>query len=88
MADPTRRVAELAIMVRSDLKGRGLGAILMRKIVDYHGSPRAIGIVAQVMAANGAMRGLARKFGFEPTRGDDPDVIEFRLEADRVNSPR
>ena len=79
VAEPGKTRAELAIMVRSDLKGGGLGSILLRKIVDHHRSSGAAAIVAQVMAGNSAMLGLARKFGFELTRTDDPEVIDCRL---------
>ncbi|MCL4746619.1 MAG: bifunctional acetate--CoA ligase family protein/GNAT family N-acetyltransferase [Burkholderiaceae bacterium] len=85
---PNEPFAELAIMVRSDWKGRGLGSVLMRKMLAYHGSPRSNGILAQVMAANSAMLALARKFGFEPTRGEDPDIIECRLEPDQAGTTR
>ena len=35
VADPDNRRAEFAILVRSDLKGKGLGQVLFGKLVDY-----------------------------------------------------
>ena len=35
IADPDNVTAEFAIIVRSDLKGKGLGPILVKKVVDY-----------------------------------------------------
>ena len=38
IADPNKETAEYAVMVRSDLKGQGLGFQLMREILDYAGA--------------------------------------------------
>ena len=35
VADPDNERAEFAIVVRSDIKGKGLGTVLMRKLIDY-----------------------------------------------------
>ena len=35
IADPDRTRAEFAILVRSDLKGKGIGAALLKKIIRY-----------------------------------------------------
>ena len=35
VADPDRVRAEFAILVRSDMKGKGLGELLMKKLIRY-----------------------------------------------------
>ncbi len=64
VCDPDNIDAELAILVRSTMQGRGLGQLLMRKMIRYlsaHGTRR---IVADVLRENDAMRRLARANGF------------------------
>ena len=64
VTDPDNVEAEFGIIVRSDLKGSGLGALLMDKLLRAlreHGTRR---VVATVLTENDRMRGLARHFGF------------------------
>ena len=63
VADPDNIEAEFGIIVRSDLKGRGLGRLLMNKIVDYlkrRGTQRLVG---DVLRENETMRKLAVSLG-------------------------
>ncbi len=81
VADPDNREAEFAVIVRSDLKGRGLGDLLMGKILRYlkaHGTGRVVG---EVLRENAPMRELALRHGFrsDPTRHDD-SVLHFVLD--------
>ena len=63
-ADPDNRHAEFAITVRSDLKGRGIGRFLLRRVVDY-GRRRGIGdIFGDILVENQPMIDLARHLGF------------------------
>jgi acetyltransferase len=65
VADPDNVEAEFAVIVRSDLKGRGLGRLLLDKLIRYTraaGTQRLVGIV---LRENAAMRALARSRGFE-----------------------
>jgi acetyltransferase len=74
VADPDNIDAEFGIIVRSDLKGGGLGRLLMEKLIRTmreHGTRR---LVATVLAENVGMLALARELGFvqsqaEPTGG-------------------
>ena len=64
-ADPDNDEAEFAVLVRSDLKGQGLGTLLMRKLIRYcreHGTRELRG---DVMTENAAMLHLARTLGFK-----------------------
>jgi acetyltransferase len=79
IADPDGASAEFGILVRSDLKGKGLGTLLMDKIVRYC-RDRGIGqIVGDVLAVNHGMLALARDLGFEIVPGPDPQVLNARL---------
>ena len=68
VADPDNIDAEFGIIVRSDLKGTGLGTVLMHKLIRTlrgHGTQR---LVATVLAENPRMLALARKLGFVESR--------------------
>jgi acetyltransferase len=63
--DPDNTVGEFAIVVRSDLHGRGLGRLLMACLLDYcraRGLARVVGIA---LADNVDMHRLARACGFQ-----------------------
>jgi acetyltransferase len=79
IADPDNRQAEFAVVIRSDLKRRGLGAILMRKIIGYCRSRGTEEIVGQILVENTGMRKLARQLGFVEARSLATDVVEVRL---------
>lgn len=56
--------AEFAILIRSDLKGKGLGKILMRKIIDYCKAKGTQQMSGMTMPTNRGMLTLAQKMGF------------------------
>jgi acetyltransferase len=65
LVDPDNITAEFGVIVRSDLKGTGLGHRLMVKIIEYlraHGTQR---IVGTVLRENTGMLELARSVGFQ-----------------------
>jgi len=73
LCDPDNHDAEFGIVVRSDLKGGGLGSRLMRKLMEYlraHGTQR---LVATVLSENQRMLDLARELGFEFDRVEPDD---------------
>ncbi len=51
-------------MIRSDLKGKGLGKILMRKIIDYCKAKGTQQMSGMTMPTNRGMLTLAQKMGF------------------------
>jgi acetyltransferase len=65
IADPDNIAAEFAVIVRSDLKGRGLGRILMRKLIDYCRQRGTREIVGETLSHNSALIDLVRSLGFE-----------------------
>ncbi len=79
--DPDNISAEYSIVVRTDLKEKGLGSALTEKMVRYCRKRGTKEIVAYTLRDNKAMQALGRKFGFriESSR-EDPDTIVLRLE--------
>lgn len=79
IADPDNARAEFAIIVRSDLKGRGLGSLLMEKMIRYCRDRRTGELFAEALAENPAMQALARKFGFVVAPGSEEGLRSLSL---------
>jgi len=79
VTDPDNQEAEFAILVRSDLKGHGLGEILMRKIIAYCRQRGTVYLGGEILRENMAMRKLAAELGFETVNGSETDSIAVRL---------
>lgn len=75
-ADPDGATAEFAIGLRSDWQGRGLGALLMRRITDV-ATARGIGeLSGDVLRENEPMLQLCHALGFTfAPHADDPAVV-------------
>jgi acetyltransferase len=88
IADPDNVEAEFAVIVRSDLKGHGLGDLLMVKILRYlrgRGTQRVIG---DVLHENKPMRDLATRLGFHiDTDGSDDFALRYVLELNADPEP-
>lgn len=82
VADPDNIEAEFAVTVRSDLKGHGLGAILMNKLIDYCRRRGTRAIVGEAMPQNTRVIRLVRKLGFEVTPDPAEDTVRLRLPLD------
>jgi acetyltransferase len=77
---PDNGEAEFAIVVRSDLKGLGLGKVLFEKMIRYTRERGTRRIKGQTMIENGAMAGLARHLGFSVSRNREEETIDMVLE--------
>lgn len=84
-ADPGHVEAEYAILLRSDLKGIGLGRALMELIIDWARAEKVHRVHSQVLAENGPMLALCRDLGFEIAL--DPDDISIRRVALDLGPP-
>lgn len=73
--------AEFAVLVRSDLKGQGLGTLLMRKLIRYCRERGIRELWGSVLAENAAMQHLARALGFR-TRAREQNVEEVALQLE------
>lgn len=71
---------EYAILLRSDLKGRGLGWALMQLIIDYARSEGLKTISGDVLKENTVMLEMCRQLGFQVKPDpDEPDICDVRL---------
>lgn len=71
---------EYAILLRSDLKGRGLGWALMQLIIEYAKSEGLKMISGDVLQENIIMLEMCRNLGFEiKTDPADPGICDVRL---------
>jgi acetyltransferase len=64
-SDSIYESGEYAILLRSDLKGRGLGWALMQLIIEYARSEGLKAISGEVLAENTVMLAMCRELGFE-----------------------
>ncbi len=64
VADPDNVEAEFGIIVRSSLKGGGLGEVLMRKMIVYLRAQGTQRLTATVLTVNKRMLELAHRLGF------------------------
>lgn len=55
---------EFAVLVRSRLKGQGLGWLLMQKIIDHAGIKKLATVHGEVLAENLTMLQMCRELGF------------------------
>lgn len=75
VADPDRKGAELAIVVRSDSQHRGIGTLLLDRLLTLAQSRGIVDIRGDVLADNHAMLTLARKFGFRIDRSPEDAAV-------------
>ncbi|WP_342113660.1 bifunctional acetate--CoA ligase family protein/GNAT family N-acetyltransferase [Pseudoduganella sp. OTU4001] len=80
VADPDNQKAEFAIIVRSDLKGKGLGNILFQKLLDYFRSRGTQEITGEALSENIGMQQLMRRFGGIVTPSQEAGMVDLRLE--------
>lgn len=77
IADPDYVRAEYAVIVRSDMKGKGLGWALMHHLIDYARATGIAEIHGSVLAENTGMLRMCNELGFKIER--DPDDPGQRL---------
>jgi acetyltransferase len=74
------QTGEYAILLRSDLKGRGLGWALMQQIIEYAKSEDLSRIGGQILQENSVMLKMCRELGFKVvTDAEDRGVCDVTL---------
>jgi acetyltransferase len=75
IADPDYTRGEYAILLRSDLKGRGLGWRMMQYMIDYARAERLKELYGSVLADNATMLQMCRELGFSVAADpEDPSL--------------
>lgn len=71
---------EYAVLVRSDLKGRGLGWLLMQMLIDYARAEGIRTVQGEVLAENSTMLRMCVQLGFHVSENpEEPGVCTVRL---------
>jgi GNAT superfamily N-acetyltransferase len=79
-SDSIHEAGEYAILLRSDLKGRGLGWALMQLIIEYAKSEGLKQISGQILQENAVMLKMCRELGFKvKTDAEDGGVCDVTL---------
>ena len=79
-SDSIYETGEYAILLRSDLKGRGLGWALMQLIIEYARSEGLKAISGDVLQENTMMLEMCRKLGFEvKSDPEEPGIRNVKL---------
>lgn len=87
IADPDNVRAEFAIAVRSDLKGKGLGPVLMRKLIAYSKSRGLQELIGEALPENHNMLNLAIRCGFAVNPAPDGDTMLMKLDLAAAGKP-
>ena len=82
-SDSVHETGEYAVLLRSDIKGRGLGWALMQLIIEYAKSEGLKQISGQILQENSVMLKMCRELGFKvKTDADDRGVCDVTLVLD------
>jgi acetyltransferase len=84
-ADPDYEKGEYAVLVRSDLKGLGLGWLLMQHLISYAKSEGLKSLYGSVLSENVNMLKMCRELGFHVSL--DPDDKTVNLVTLDLSSP-
>ncbi len=80
VSDSDNNEAEIAIIVRTDMQGHGIGKKLMEKIVNYCRERGIKRLTGQILPENHAMIHLVKKFNFKTQAQPEFNVIYIFLE--------
>jgi len=80
VCDPDNFRAEFSIQVATRWQGRGLGRLLLDKLLRYLRDRGTAEVVGECLAENLSLASLARHAGFTLNPGSSPDIIALRLD--------
>ena len=75
--------AEIAIVLRPNVEGQGLGRLLMGRLVNYCRDCGLSELIGQASRDNRRMIDLARAYRFVDTPGDVAETVSLRLRLQR-----
>lgn len=67
-SDPDKHTAEFGLLVRTDLQGRGLGWVLLERLVEYGRADGLARVEGLVLSENRKMLLMCEEFGFKSKR--------------------
>lgn len=70
---------EFAVLVRSDLKGLGLGRALMARVLEGAAELRLGSVLGLILRENVNMIALCRELGFTVSAAEEANLVEARL---------
>jgi acetyltransferase len=76
---PDRLSAEFAIVIRSDLKGKGLGYRLLARMIAYCRDRGVERLIGETLPNNHDMIALAESLGFQQQFNSDDNVVQMTL---------
>ena len=80
-SDPDHEAAEYALLIRSDLQGRGLGWAMLDRLIDYARADGLKRIEGVILSENVSMLAMCREFGFRlATDTDDASIVRASLD--------
>jgi acetyltransferase len=79
ISDPDNITAEFAVIVRSDVKGQGLGRILMQKLIGYCRSRGTQELVGEALPNNKRVLNMSTALGFQLSRAPHDETMLMRL---------
>lgn len=85
--DTDNEQTEFSIVVRSDLKGTGLGRELLRKMIDYCRARGTKTMVGQVLRDNRRMLHFVETVGFKVTGHVETNIVEVQLDLQNTPLP-
>ena len=74
--------AEAALLIRDDMTGRGLGTLLLNRLLELAGGRGVRRVLLDILPENRAMLALARRVGGEPVAFDGRSVL-YAVEVTR-----
>jgi acetyltransferase len=87
VVDPDNIAAEFGVIVRSELKGSGLGHLLMGRLIAHFRAQGTQRMVGTVLRENRRMMELAHSLGFVESR-EQPDAGTWAIELDLQSAGR
>ncbi len=79
LMDPDNLEAEFAVVVRSDLKGLGLGRLLMQQAIDHCKQQKVDLIQGITLPENSGMIELSKKLGFKISRDFEEGTVTMTM---------
>jgi acetyltransferase len=79
VVDSANAIADFAVVVRSELKGKGLGRLLLKSMIDYSRRRGTRELRGETLSGNLRMQHLAQDLGFTLTTGVDMRTVDLRL---------